>query len=103
MKKINLLFAIIPLLLFSGLSMADEDRYQAVILQQGGTGSERQQGKVFIIDSKLGHIWTWEDKSKFTTEDGKMAFGTKLTYQGKTIFGKIVMVRIMNSPHFPKQ
>ncbi len=87
MNKLLLLFSL-SVMFISNPAMADEDRYQAVILQQGGTGSEKQQGKVFIIDSELGHIWTWEDKSKFTTEDGKMAFGTKLTYQGKLKPGK---------------
>lgn len=80
MKKLFLL--LLPaLLLTTHTSIADDDRYQAVILQQSG-GTEGQ-GKIFILDSEKGHMWLWEDKSKYTTKEGKVGFGTKTSYQGK--------------------
>lgn len=79
-KLLTLLFP--ALLLTANVTVAEEeDRYRAVILQQGG-GSENR-AKVFIIDSEVGHMWTWEDKTKFTTKDGRIGFGTQLIYQGK--------------------
>ncbi len=78
-------------LILSNLSIAGDERYQVVILQQRGGGGEttnHSKSKVFILDSKFGDMWTWEDRSKFTTNDGKMAFGTRITYQGKLKPGK---------------
>lgn len=86
MKK--LLFLITGFLLFNNHQLiADEDgRFRVTVLQQSGGAESR--GKVFIIDSKEGHMWIWEDKSKFTTAEGKFAFGAKIVYQGKLKPGK---------------
>lgn len=85
MKKIQYL-TLLTAIAISNLSIADDDRYEVAILQHGG--SESSHSKVFILDSKLGHMWTWEERSKFTTNDGKMAFGTRITYQGQLKPGK---------------
>ncbi len=85
MKKIQCL-TFLTTLVISNLSIADDDRYEVAILQHGGGNSSHS--KVFILDSKLGYMWTWEERSKFTTNDGKMAFGTRITYQGKLKPGK---------------
>ncbi|MEE9395894.1 MAG: hypothetical protein V3V31_02660 [Methylococcales bacterium] len=97
MKK--LLILLVPaLILTSKVAFAEEnDRYRAVILQQGG-GSENR-AKVFIIDSEDGHMWTWEDKTKFTTKNGQIGFGTQLIYQGKVRPGSAsgeIVEQVMN-------
>lgn len=84
MKKLLIL---IPLLINMDVSIADDnDRYRAVVLEQ--SGGVDNHAKVFLLDSENGHMWTWEDKTKFTTNEGKFAFGSLLTYQGKLKPGK---------------
>ncbi len=79
------------LLLAANAAAADEDgRYRAVVLHEGGrTG---QTGvflpKVFIIDSRDGHMWTWEQKAKLPGAKSGFALGTILTYQGRVRPGK---------------
>ncbi|WP_305910106.1 hypothetical protein Q9L42_001950 [Methylomarinum sp. Ch1-1] len=70
---------------------AEEDgRYHAIVLHEGGrTGQSGSfMPKVFIIDSKQGHMWTWEQKTKLQTPKGEFALGTVLTYQGQVRPGK---------------
>ena len=58
-------FIILSVLLMALPAAAEEyGRYRAIVMQEGGrTGQSGSfSPKVFIIDSKDGHIWTWEKK-----------------------------------------
>ncbi len=69
---------------------AEDGRYRAVVLHEGGRSD--QYGalipKVFILDSRDGHMWTWEQNSRLSGEKGSISFGTVLTYQGQIKPGK---------------
>lgn len=72
-------------LLISPDARADEDgRYRAIVLQEGGAsvGGSSLTPRVFLIDSRDGHMWVWE-KNMPLIGLGKPAFGTIVTYQGK--------------------
>jgi len=83
------LFMISGLLLtasFLPTAHAESDgRYRAIVLHEGGSSNQSAvlAPKVFILDSRDGHIWTWEQNSRIRKEQGGMTFGTLLTYQGK--------------------
>jgi hypothetical protein len=64
---------------------ADEDgRYRAIVLQEGGAsaGGGSLTPRVFLIDSRDGHMWILERNTPLVGRD-KQSFGTILTYQGK--------------------
>lgn len=66
----------------------DDGRYRAVVLQEGGTtGGGSFSPRVFLIDSKEGHMWILERNIPLVSP-GRQSFGTVLTYQGKLIPGK---------------
>jgi hypothetical protein len=70
----------------SGTTVADEDgRYRAIVLHEGGAMGQSGSfaPKVFIIDSRDGHMWTWEQKSRLHDSKGNFALGTVLIYQGR--------------------
>lgn len=83
---------IVLLTLFLSFSVvADEDsRYRAIVLHEGGRSGQSGSfmPKVFIIDSRDGHMWTWEQKTKLQGSKGGFALGTVLTYQGRVQPGK---------------
>ncbi len=64
---------------------ADDGRYQAFVLQEAGGsgGTVTLMPSVFIIDSRDGHMWTWEKNMPLPGLDGKRGFGTLITYQGQ--------------------
>jgi len=71
-------------------SAAEEDgRYRAIVLHEGGaTGkSAALSPKVFILDSRDGHMWTWEQNARMKGAKGDLRFGTTTTYQGKLKVG----------------
>ncbi len=88
MNKLLIVLFTTLLLTLSICKADDDDRYRALVLQQAG-GLDNH-AKVFILDSEDGHMWTWEDKTKFATKDGKFSFGSLLTYQGKLKRGKSI-------------
>ena len=75
--------------LLAGTAAADstpsDGRYQAVVLHTagaaGGTGSISP--KVFILDTRDGHMWTWEQNARVQRKKGGLSFGNILTYQGR--------------------
>ncbi|WP_428352997.1 hypothetical protein [Methyloprofundus sp.] len=87
-----------PLLLFlsalllSHPVLAEEDygRYRAIVLDEGGNtnSSGSVVPRVFIIDSKEGHMWTLDQKTKLHGVKGEFTLGTILTYQGQVRPGK---------------
>lgn len=80
-KLLTMLFLIIP-----ALATADDDgRYQAVVLHSAGVSSNSGalSPKVFILDTRDGHMWTWEQNARVRREKGNISFGNILTYQGK--------------------
>jgi hypothetical protein len=87
------LFAGVALLLESSLSASvwadDDGRYRAVVLQERGTttGVGISTPRVFLIDSRDGHMWIWE-RNMPLLGPGKQSFGTVLTYQGRLKPGK---------------
>ncbi len=90
-RYIQCLFIIIAVLSMAQPASADEDgRYRAIVMHdEGRTG---QPGslfpKVFIIDSRDGHMWTWEEKKKIKGLENRFSFGTVVTYQGRVKPGK---------------
>ena len=79
-------FFLISLLFLTQPAFAEEDgRYRAIVLHDEGRSG--QPGglfpKVFIIDSKKGHMWTWEEKKKIKSLKDNFTFGTVITYQGR--------------------
>ncbi len=80
-------------LLFAGGSpaWADSDgRYRAIVLHEGGSSnnSATLAPKVFILDSRDGHMWTWEQNARKRTPKGGLSFGNALIYQGRVRPGK---------------
>jgi len=74
--RVSLILA--TLLTICSISYADEvGRYQAIAISNG---VDNQADSVFIIDTKKGHIWVW-DEYKVT---GKVRVGGGfLNYRGK--------------------
>lgn len=80
----------VPLLAASAPTGADEDgRYQAVVLHSAGasSGTAAISPKVFILDTRDGHMWTWEQNARVQRKKGGLTFGNILTYQGKLKVG----------------
>lgn len=78
--------ALLASTLCSPATWAGEDgRYQAVVLHSAGasgnTGSISP--KVFILDTRDGHMWTWEQNARVQRKKGGLSFGNILTYQGR--------------------
>jgi hypothetical protein len=66
--------------------LAETDgRYQAIALHEGSRSSQSGalSSKVFILDSRDGHMWTWEENSRLPGANARLLFGTVLTYQGQ--------------------
>ncbi len=72
--------------------LADEEygRYRAIVLHEGGqtNSSGSVVPRVFVIDSKEGHMWTLDQKTKLHNLKNDFTLGTVLTYQGKVRPGK---------------
>ena len=68
----------------------ENDRYQAIVLHEGGQGNQfgKLLPKVFIIDSKDGHMWILEHNTKLHDPKGSFSLGSVLTYQGRVRPGK---------------
>ena len=76
---------------FSVLADEGNNRYQAVVLMEGGQGNQfgKLLPKVFIIDSKEGHMWILDHNTKLQSPiKGNFALGSVLTYQGRVRPGK---------------
>ena len=86
-----LFFLLIPL----GVFGEEIGRYQAVVIPKTGT---MDADRVFILDTKEGHMWTWTQYQKVqgTTEGGRY-----LTYQGKVKPGQKVGDIIEKQPWGP--
>lgn len=82
--------ALLLLLGTSGTGVAAEGRYRAIVLHEGGASnnSATLAPKVFIIDSRDGHLWTWEQNSRLNSPKGGLTFGNALIYQGRVKPGK---------------
>lgn len=64
---------------------ADENRrYQAVVLLDAGKSAQSGSlhPRVFVLDTRDGHMWTWEEKARVGGTKGTR-FGTVITYQGR--------------------
>jgi hypothetical protein len=61
--------------------LASEERYQALPL----AGAESGQGgaRAFILDTRDGHVWIWNENELITAPDGSRRYGTGFVYQGK--------------------
>ena len=89
-QRMMLLSLLAPLLLGPGTLSADEDgRYRAVVLHSAGasSGTGSISPKVFILDTRDGHMWTWEQNARVQRKKGGLSFGNILTYQGKLKVG----------------
>lgn len=75
------------LLVLPPIADAHEERYQAVVINEGARGGQTGQlrPKVFIIDTQEGHMWTWMEN---VIGSGSAPLGTVLTYQGQLRPGK---------------
>ncbi|NOQ13047.1 MAG: hypothetical protein GQ583_01020 [Methyloprofundus sp.] len=79
------------LMTLSAVAGEDNNRYQATVLHEGGQGNQfgKLLPKVFIIDSKDGHMWILDHNSKLhNPKKGSFALGSVLTYQGRVRPGK---------------
>lgn len=90
--KLQFLLIIITILLSAQPASADEEegRYRAIVLNEGGHSklSSSMVPRVFIIDSKEGHMWTLDQKTKLHDAKNDFSLGTILTYQGQVRPGK---------------
>ena len=90
---IQYLFVIFSVFTIASPVVADDgiNRYQAVVLHEGGQGNQfgKLLPKVFIIDSKDGHMWILDHNTKLhNPKKGGFALGSVLTYQGRVRPGK---------------
>ena len=87
--KCSLLSLIWGILLLGSLSTTaqgeNDGRYRAIVLHEGGSSNQAMtlSPRVFILDSRDGHMWTWEQNSRIHDAAGQLKFGTVLTYQGR--------------------
>lgn len=88
----QLIFIVLSIFLTTSYAVADEEygRYRATVLNEGGqTGQAgKLTPKVFIIDSKEGHMWILEQNARLHGPKGDFSLGTVLTYQGRVRPGK---------------
>ncbi len=72
------------------LQAGDDGRYQAIVLHSGGASQGRGSisPKVFILDTRDGHMWTWEQNARVTRRPGGLSFGNQLIYQGRLRVGR---------------
>lgn len=72
---------LLGLLALSAGALADDERYQALPL----AGTEGSQGgaRAFILDTREGHVWIWNENELITAPDGSRRYGTGFVYQGK--------------------
>jgi len=87
-KLFLLVFSI--LLLVQPVLADDDGRYRAVVLHEGGQSGQPGSltPKVFVIDSRDGHMWILEQNTKLHDPEGGFAIGSVLTYQGQVKPGK---------------
>jgi hypothetical protein len=71
---------LLGLLALSTAASGDE-RYQALPL----AGAESGQGgaRAFLLDTRDGHVWIWNENELITAPDGSRRYGTGFVYQGK--------------------
>ncbi len=93
-QTIQYLYFFIPLILIAlpkNTVAEDYGRYRAIIMQEEGRKGIGQATnsfpKVFVIDSKDGHMWTWEEKKRIQGIKKNFTLGTVLTYQGRVTPG----------------
>lgn len=92
-RLVQYFFVVLSVFLTTLPAVADEDnnRYQAVVLHEGGQGNQfgKLLPKVFIIDSRDGHMWILDHNTKLRNpKKGGFALGSVLTYQGRVRPGK---------------
>jgi len=91
-RAISLVTALVTIALPTA-SIAEEDgRYRAIVLHESG-GSPQSAAlspKVFILDSRDGHMWTWEQNAWLKDARGEPSFGTSTIYHGKLKVGSRV-------------
>ncbi len=82
--------ALLALLLVPPVLADDDGRYRAVVLHEGGQSGQSGSltPKVFVIDSRDGHMWILEQNTKLHDPEGGFAIGSVLTYQGQVRPGK---------------
>ena len=83
MKQFHVVLAVVLalLLITSGESLADgEGRYQAITIFRGSTPM------VFILDTKNGNSWLWQNGS-YTNEAGIQEEWSAISYQGRMTTG----------------
>ena len=82
----TLLFCALPA---ASVSAQEDGRYRAIVLHEGGAAlnSASSSPKVFILDSRDGHMWTWEQNAWMKDAKGDPRFGTTTIYQGKLKVG----------------
>jgi hypothetical protein len=81
---ISALFLLLPSIVVAA-STDNDGRYQAVVLHTAGasSGAGAISPKVFILDTREGHMWTWEQNARVKRRKGGLSFGNLLIYHGK--------------------
>lgn len=76
---------IVAMFLFASMTnpvtAADVGRYQAVPMDGDGPG--RSSGRVLIIDTQEGHVWTWSGNELLGDGGSGRRYGSAFVYQGK--------------------
>lgn len=89
-RRLLLLCMIVATAALPAAAAADEDgRYRAIVLHEGGASAQSAalSPKVFILDSRDGHMWTWEQNARMKGPKGDLRFGTTTIYQGRLKVG----------------
>lgn len=92
MRFLSILLALVVL----PVAAAEDGRYEAVVIPQAGRPGQSSSlyPKVFILDTREGHLWTWSENEAIYEDARTPRFGSALIYQGRlrpgTRMGEIV-------------
>ena len=92
------------LLAFSISANAERGRYEAIALSESAHSMEygAMIPKVLILDTELGHLWTWSEH-ELSSENGSPRYGPALLYHGQVKVGDKAGVTIDPTPSTPGQ
>lgn len=85
MKTLIFLATLLSTSIATSVVAADVGRYQAVPID--GEGPGRGSGRVLIIDTQEGHVWTWSGNELLGDGGSGRRYGSAFVYQGKVLPG----------------
>lgn len=67
----------------------DDGRYQALVVGAESAGPAGSNGgRIFILDTREGHFWSWIDSDVVQGRNGRLRVGSVLRYQGQLQVGE---------------